>query len=356
MAGRPAADRTPALTGKVRNAGPAALVMAHLDVFLLSVMTLILIVVIGLLKPAWFTLGTLQTAASQNAPLAIVAVAMTFSIISGNIDLSPGAMIALTGVIVGLVFERTGNLAVGICAGFAFAIAVGLAHAALVSWVGINAIIVTLAAYVWARGMAIGLTGANAINITTPFINLMNTFSLAGISLPIAMAIGAYLLGWFLLNRTKMGRYTYAMGGDVRATERAGVNIPRQTMLIFGFMGVMIAVATVITISQVAGAQPLEQQGFELDAIIAVIVGGSKLTGGEGSILQTLVGVLFITTLNNGLGNLGLPDANYFFIKGVIILVVLSVQAGAQRLAAHWLRARQRLLDDGLALRPVGVP
>ena len=340
---------------RAQRSAPGALLVAYLDVFLLSVMTLILIAVIGLLNPAWFTLGTLQTAASQNAPLAIVAVAMTFSIISGNIDLSPGSMIALTGVIIGLVFQDTGNLAVGICAGFVFAIAVGLAHAVLVAWVGINAIIVTLAAYVWARGMAIGLTGANAIDINTPFINLMNTFSLAGVTLPIAMIIASYLLGWFLLNRTKMGRYTYAMGGDLRATERAGVNMPRQTMLIFAFMGTMIAVATVITISQVAGAQPLEQQGFELDAIIAVIVGGSKLTGGEGSVLQTLVGVLFITTLNNGLGNLGLPDANYFFIKGVIILLVLSLQAGAHRLVARRVRAQHSMRDGSLSIRTVGV-
>ena len=356
MAGQRAVDRGPAVEDEARRRSLPEFLVTRLDVLLLIVMTLIIIVVIGRLNPAWFSISTLQTAASQNSPLAIVAVAMTFSIISGNIDLSPGSMIALTGVIVGLVFKGTGNLGVGICAGFAFAIAVGLAHALLVARLGINAIIVTLAAYVWARGLAIGLTGANAIDINTPFINLMNTFSLAGISLPVVMAIGAYLLGWFLLNRTKMGRYTFAMGGDVRAAERAGINIPRQTMLIFGFTGAMIAVGTVITISQVAGAQPLEQQGFELDAIIAVIVGGSKLTGGEGSLLQTLVGVVFITALNSGLGNLGLPDANYSFIKGVIILLALALQAGARRLAARRLRAARGAWDGARGINAVGVP
>ncbi len=356
MAGQGAVDRGPAAVGAARRRSLPAFLDARLDVLLLIVMTLIVIIVIGRLNPAWFAIGTLQTAASQNAPLAIVAVAMTFSIISGNIDLSPGSMIALTGVIVGLVFEGTGNLGVGICAGFAFSIAVGLVHAQLVARLGINAIIVTLAAYVWARGLAIGLTGANAIDINTPFVTLMNTFSLAGISLPVAMAIVAYLLGWFLLNRTTMGRYTFAMGGDLRAAERAGINIPRQTMLIFGFMGAMIAVGTVITISQVAGAQPLEQQGFELDAIIAVIVGGSTLTGGQGSVLQTLAGVIFITALNSGLGNLGLPDANYSFIKGAIILLALALQGGARRLAARRLRARHATQGGARDVRAVGVP
>src|SRR5205823_8588532 len=98
----------------------------------------------------------------------------------------------------GLVFGRDRNLALGFLAGFAFAIAVGLAHAVLVTKLHINAIIITLAAYIWARGMAIGLTGANPININTPFITTMNTFSFAGITIPIALTIVAYLLGWFL--------------------------------------------------------------------------------------------------------------------------------------------------------------
>lgn len=311
---------------------------AATDVVLLAFLIVAFVGVVGHREPAWFSWSTLQTATSENAPLAIVAVAMTFSIISGNIDLSPGAMIALTGVIVGLVFEHTGNLPLGFLAGFGFAIAVGLAHATLVVKLRVNAIIVTLAAYIWARGLAIGLTGANPININTPFINTMNTASLAGITIPIALAIGAYLLGWFLLGHTRMGRYTFAMGRNARATERAGIGLFKQTLLIFGFMGFMIAVATVITISQVAGAQPLEQQGFELDAIIAVIIGGSTLIGGEGSILQTLMGVAFITAINSGLANVGLTDAGYAFAKGTIILGALTLQVIVRRVVA-W-RAR----------------
>jgi len=310
-------------------------------VLLLAVLIVVFVGVVGHLEPAWFSWRTLQTAMSENSPLAIVAVAMTFSIISGNIDLSPGAMIALTGVIVGLVFERDGNLALSFVAGFGLAIAVGFAHAVLVAKLRINAIIITLAAYIWARGMAIGLTGANPININTSFINTMNTFSFAGITIPIALAIVAYILGWFLLRRTRMGRYTFAMGQDARATERAGISILNQNLLIFGFMGFMIAVGTVITISQVGGAQPLEQQGFELDAIIAVIIGGSKLTGGEGSMLQSLMGVAFVTAVNSGLGNVGLTDAGYAFAKGCIILGALTLQVFVHRLVARRIQSAQ---------------
>lgn len=312
------------------------------DVLLLAALIVIFVGVVGHLEPAWFSWSTLQTAVSENSPLAIVAVAMTFSIVSGNIDLSPGAMIALTGVIVGLVFQRDGNLALGFLAGFGFAIAVGLVHAVLVAKLRVNAIIITLAAYIWARGMAIGLTGANPININTPFINAMNTFSFAGITIPIAIAIAAYIAGWFLLGHTRMGRYTFAMGRDARATERAGISILKQDLLIFGFMGFMIAVGTVITISQVAGAQPLEQQGFELDAIIAVIIGGSKLIGGEGSMLQTLVGVAFVTAINSGLANVGLTDAGYAFAKGSIILGALTLQVVMRRLVIWRIQSAER--------------
>jgi ribose transport system permease protein len=298
-------------------------------------MTIILVGIINAENPAWFSLTTLQTAVSQNAAVAIVAVAMTFSIISGNIDLSPGAMIALTGVIVGLVFEHTSNLFLGICAGFGFAIAVGLVHGFLVGKLRINAIIVTLAAYIWARGMAIGLANATSISVNTSFMNFVNTSSFLGIYFAVFVVILAYLVGWYLLNRTKMGRYTLAIGGDVRAVERAGISVLRQILLIFGFMGVMIAVATVITTSQAASAQPYAADGLELDVIIAVIVGGTKLTGGEGSIVKTAVGVLFISLLNSGLGNLGIRDADVFLIKGIVILLVLSVTAVAQRLMAR---------------------
>ena len=310
--------------------------IANVDIFLLLLMTIILVGIIDIKNPAWFNLTTLQTAINQNSALAIVAVAMTFSIISGNIDLSPGSMIALTGVIIGLIFQDTGSLFLGICGGFAFAIGVGLVHGVLVGWLRVNAIIVTLAAYIWARGMAIGLTNANAISINTSFVNWMNTFSFMGISAPVYIAIAAYLLGWYLLNRTKMGRYTFAIGGDVRATQRAGINVLWQLLLIFGLMGFMIAVATVITVSQSASAQPYSTEGLELDVIIAVIVGGTKLTGGEGSIVKTAIGVLFIALLNSGLGNLALRDADIFFIKGVVILAVLSVTAIAQRVAARY--------------------
>jgi ribose/xylose/arabinose/galactoside ABC-type transport system permease subunit len=298
-------------------------------------MTVILVGAIAAKNPAWFSLTTLQTAISQNAAEAIVAVAMTFSIISGNIDLSPGSMIALTGIVVGLIFEHTHSLFLGICAGFAFAIAVGLIHGFLVGRLRINAIIVTLAAYIWARGMAVGLANANAISVNTGFVNFVNTSSFLGISFPVFVIIAAYLLGWYLLNRTRMGRYTFAMGGDVRAAQRAGISVLRQVLLIFGFMGFMIAVATVITVSQAASAQPYAAEGLELDVIIAVIVGGTKLTGGEGSMVKTAVGILFVSLLNSGLGNLGLRDADVYFIKGVVILAVLSVTAVAQRLAAR---------------------
>jgi len=324
------------MLSRYRNPDLRAWLLGQVDVLLLLLMTIILVGIIDARNPTWFTLTTLQTAISQNAAVAIVAVAMTFSIISGNIDLSPGAMIALTGVIIGLIFEHTHNLFLGVCGGFGLAIAVGLAHGFLVGRLRINAIIVTLAAYIWARGMAVGLTNATSISVNTSFVNFVNTSSLLGISFPFFVVIATCVIGWYLLNRTKMGRYTFAIGRDVRATERAGISALRQILLIFGFMGFMIAVATVITVSQAASAQPYATDGLELDVIIAVIVGGTKLTGGEGSIVKTAVGVLFISLLNSGLGNLALRDADFYFIKGIVILAVLSVTAITQRVAARY--------------------
>jgi ribose/xylose/arabinose/galactoside ABC-type transport system permease subunit len=294
-----------------------------LDAWFLVAMTIVLIVIFAVIEPGWLTTSTFQLLLSDNAPLAIVAAAMTFSIISGNIDLSPGSMIGLVGVIIALV--GGGGVGIGILAGLGAALAVGTVTGLLVARLRLNAIVVTLATYIWARGLAIGLSHANALQVGGSVVNFMNHYVL-GFTFAVPLAVIAYGVGWFLLARTKMGRYTYALGGDVVGARRAGINVTRQTILIFAFMALMITVAAVVTVGNLGTAQPLAGQGIELDAIVAVVIGGSRLTGGQGSIPRTAIGVLFIAILNSGLTNLGLSDAYFELLKGVTLLSVLAVQ------------------------------
>jgi ribose transport system permease protein len=179
----------------------------------------------------------------------------------------------------------------------------------------------------------------------------MSNFSFLDLSAPAYAVILAYLAGWYLLTRTRFGLHTRALGGDARNARRAGINTNRQTLLIFAFMGVMVAIAAVISVSQMASAQPLAASGLELDAIIAVIIGGTKLTGGEGSVIRTLAGVAFIAILNNGLSNLGMSDAYYSLAKGLTILAALSVQSLARRRADLVRPGPARPPVDGTTMR-----
>jgi ribose/xylose/arabinose/galactoside ABC-type transport system permease subunit len=139
-----------------------------------------------------------------------------------------------------------------------------------------------------------------------------------------------------------MGRYTYAMGGDPAAARRARINVPRYTLAVFLLMGLMVGLGSVLVVGQLASAQPYVAGQVGLDAIIAVVIGGTRLMGGEGSLGRTALGLAFISILNSGLLNLGMEDAYYQLYKGAILLAVLSVQIWLRRLAD---RAERRRLD-----------
>lgn len=298
----------------------------------LIVMLLIMMGIFTALNPQFLTFANFTTLLEQNAALFIIAVGMTFAIISQNIDLSPGSLIALSGTIIGITFAATGSILLGISAGFAAAILIELFDAFLIARIGINPLIVTLAAWIWTRGLAVSLTGANSILVRDPLIEFVSRDLLPGIS-PSILLIGiAFLFGWFVLSRTRLGRYTYAMGSDERATIQAGVNTTRYKLLMFALFGVFVGVASVITISRLGAAAPDAAYGLELDAIVAVIIGGNPFQGGEGNLRRTLVGAVFIAVLNNGLTNLGMLDSQIAVYKGAAIVLALLVGVVSVRL------------------------
>ena len=285
---------------------------------------IVLVVVFALLNPNFLTVSNFKNLLEQNSALAIVAVGITFAIISKNIDLSPGSIIALTGVLIALVFRAAGSLWIAILCGFAATILLYTFNALLIARFGLDPLIVTLAAWIWARGLAISLTKANSIVMRSPFIDFMNSTALFGvISPPIFLIAIAYAVGWVILNRTKLGRYALAIGGDERAAIAAGIDTGFYKILIFGLIGVFVAVGTVITLSRLGAAAPNAAFGLELDAIVAVIIGGNPFQGGEGSLRRTFTGVLFIAFLNNGLNNLGMRDSYFYLYKGLAIILAL---------------------------------
>jgi ribose transport system permease protein len=317
----------------------AAFDKRYLDAWFLAAMTIMAVAAFRGVEPSWLNRHTLQAIITQNGPLAIVAMAMTFSIVSRYIDLSPGSMLALAGVVIGVVYRDTGSLGLGLLAGLGMCLASGLVNGLLVSFLGLNAIMVTLATYIWARGLALGFTNGDPVVVDTRLTTITN-HSVGGFTIVAPIVVAAFAAAWYVLSRTRFGRYTYALGGDPVGARRAGIRVGVYTTAIFVVMGLATWLASTIVVGQLASAQPYAAPSLELDAIIAVIIGGTRLAGGEGSVGRTLLGVAFISILNSGLLNLGLTDAYYQVYKGAALLAVLSVQLLLRRLAAEEVRRR----------------
>lgn len=309
------------------------LVGTTLGLYGLVLILIVLVILFALLNPNFLTVSNFKNLLEQNSALAVVAVGITFAIVSRNIDLSPGSIIALTGVLIGLVFQASGQLWVAILCGFAASLLLYFFNAVLIARLGIDSLIVTLAAWIWARGLAISFTKANSIFVRSPFIDFMNTSALFGVlSPPLFLIVIAYTVGWIILNRTKLGRYTLAIGGDERAAIAAGIDTGFYKILIFELIGIFAAVGTVITLSRLGAAAPNAAYGLELDAIVAVIIGGNPFQGGEGNLRRTFTGVLFIAFLNNGLNNLGMRDSYFYLYKGLAIVLALLFNVIGHRL------------------------
>jgi ribose/xylose/arabinose/galactoside ABC-type transport system permease subunit len=291
-----------------------------------------LVMLFASLNPRFLTVANLTTMLEQNSALMIVAAGMTFAIISRNIDLAPASIIALSGVLIGLVYQSTGSIGLAIVAGFAGAVLVELLNAVLIVRGGINPLIVTLACWIWARGLAVSLTGANSISVRTPLTDFISQEIVLGISPAVVLALVVFAGCAFILSRTRLGRYTYAIGSDERATVQAGVPTGKYKLLMFAMFGVLAGLATLITVSRLGAAAPDAAYGLELDAIVAVIIGGNPFQGGEGNVRRTLIGVLFIAVLNNGFGNLGMLDSQIAVYKGGAILLALLFGAASSRL------------------------
>jgi ribose transport system permease protein len=160
----------------------------------------------------------------------------------------------------------------------------------------------------------------------------MNTRFFGLVSPPMVLIVLCYLFGFFLLKKTRLGRYTYALGGDEVATKEAGIRTDWYKIGIFLTSGFLVGVASIVTMARMGAAEPNAVFGLELDAIVAVIIGGNILSGGAGGMRQTIFGVIFLALLNNGLSTMGLRDAYFYFYKGLVILVALFIEVTSRRM------------------------
>ena len=285
---------------------------------------LLVILLVGLAlsvsTDTFLSLANLTNVARQVSINGILAVGVTFVLLTAGVDLSLGSVVALSGVACA-TFAHPGehNVFVPISIGLLTGAACGLANGLLVTRGGVAPFIVTLGMMTVARGLALIFSGGRPVaNMSNELTSLAG--NLFGIPIPVLCFVGVAVAAWFFLRNFCLGRHIYAVGGNENAARAAGVPVERVKLFAYGLCGLLTGLAGVVLAARITTGQPNAGQAYELDAIAAVVIGGTSLAGGVGTITGTLLGVLLIGVINNGLDLQGVSSYYQAVIKGVIIV------------------------------------
>ena len=293
----------------------------------------VLCVVLWALTPHFLTVSNLLNVAEQAAIIAIVATGMTFVIITGGIDLSVGSVLAFAGVVMASVLHREVPLPVALAVALGTGLCCGLVNGALITVGRLPPFIATLGMMSVARGTALMFTEGRPVSGFSGGFRSLATGELLGIPVAVVIMVGVYLVAHFVLTRTKLGRYTYAIGGNEEAALLSGVNVKLYKAAVYGISGMLSGLAAVLLTARLNSAQPIAGMMYELDAIAATVIGGTSLLGGEGTVVGTLIGALIMAVLRNGLNLLGVSSFIQQVVIGSVIIAAVLIDMWLKRRA-----------------------
>lgn len=286
-----------------------------------------LFVIVGVLNPDFLAPMNLLNLLRQVSINALIAFGMTFVILTGGIDLSVGGILALSSAL--MAGMMVSGLDPVLAIGFACLIGalLGAVNGAFIAKAKMAPFIATLATMTVFRGLTLVYTNGNPITgLSDSFwFQVFGRGYLLGLPVPAITVIISFVILWCLLHKTPFGRKTYAIGGNEKAALISGINVDRMKVLIYALNGLLAALAGAILASRLDSAQPTAGTSYELDAIAAVVLGGTSLSGGRGRIVGTLIGALIIGTLNNGLNLLGVSSFYQLVVKGAVILLAVYI-------------------------------
>lgn len=285
---------------------------------------IVLCAVISVLTPHFFTVPNLLNVAQQTVINAIIAVGLTYVIISGGIDLSVGSILAFSGVVMARFLQMGWPVPLAMAMGIAVGAGCGLVNGLLIAFGRLPPFIATLGMMSVARGGALLATEGRPVSGFNESFRWLATGEIAGVPVPVVIMGLVYAVAHFALKRTKFGRYTYAIGGNEEASVLSGVPVRLYKIGIYAVGGALAALSSVLLTARLNSAQPIAGLNYELDAIAATVIGGTSLMGGQGSVIGTLIGALIMGVLRNGLNLLGVSSfIQQVVIGGVIIAAVL---------------------------------
>jgi ribose/xylose/arabinose/galactoside ABC-type transport system permease subunit len=277
--------------------------------------------VLSLLSPAFLTAQNGINVLRQISINAILAIGVTYVILTGGIDLSLGSALALTGVLAAtFAHPETYPLIVPIAVGILGGALIGILNGLVITRFRVAPFIVTLGMMTIARGGALIVSKGRPVSNLSSSFNFIGSGSILGVPAPVLILAGVFAVSYFILSRTTFGRYVYAVGGNEEAARASGINTHRIKIAAYSICAGLAGLAGVIQASRITTGQPNAGIAYELDAIAAVVIGGTSLSGGVGSVTGTLLGALLIGTLNNGLDLLNVSSYYQQVVKGLIII------------------------------------
>ncbi|HHT7538206.1 TPA: ABC transporter permease [Raoultella planticola] len=286
---------------------------------------LIIIITFSFLSPVFFTIPNLLNILQQSSINALIALGMTLVIISGGIDLSVGPAAALSAVLGATMMVAGVPVPLAILATLGIGAICGVFSGSLVAYAGLQPFIVTLGGLSLFRAIALIYTGGNPVfGIPTEFRSLINS-EVFGIPTPIVIVAVIALVLWTVMNKTPLGEYILAVGGNEEAARVAGVPVKRTKVTVFVISGTLASLASLILIGRLGAAEPTIGNLWELDAIAAAAIGGASLMGGKGSVVGTIIGAIILGALRNGLTLLNIQAFYQLLATGLIIIIAMLI-------------------------------
>ncbi|WP_428243933.1 ribose ABC transporter permease [Gynuella sp.] len=290
---------------------------------------MLLIIVVSLISPNFFSIDNMLNTLRQTSVNSIIAVGMTLVIITAGIDLSVGAVLALTGAFAASLIAKEMSVFLAVPITLIAGLLLGGLSGVIVAKGKVQPFIATLVSMTALRGITMVFTDGRPISTgytdNADMFSWLGTGYLFGVPVPIWIMVITFAAGWYLLNHTKIGRYIYALGGNEEATRLSGINVDRVKIIVYALCGLTAAIASIIITARLSSAQPTAGLGYELDAIAAVVLGGTSLMGGKGRIMGTLIGALIIGFLNNALNLLDVSSYYQMLAKASVILLAVIV-------------------------------
>jgi len=296
----------------------------------------ILIGLIGLitgfsvLSERFFTISNMLIVMRQTSIVAFLAVGMSFVILGAGIDLSVGSVLAFSGA-VGAGVMQNGGIFFGILAGLALGAALGAFSGIVITKLKIPSFIATLAMMAIARGGTLVYTDGRPITGLPSSFAFLGRGYIGNVPFPIILMLIIFILAYIVLKLTRFGRYVYATGGNINAARASGIKVDNIIISTFAISGFLSGLTGMVLASRLNSAQPTAGMGYELDAIAAVVLGGTNLFGGEGELWGTLVGAFIMGILNNGLNMLNVSSFYQQVVKGIVILIAVTVAQSGKK-------------------------